>query len=80
MPPGFDVTVPEPFPDGAMVRVAVGSFTVMLTDPLFPLNVPVMVAVPAPTAVTVPWTLTVATAELLVETLSSVTVAVELSL
>jgi hypothetical protein len=37
-----------------LVTVAAGSVTVMSTVPLSPLNVPVMVAVPAATAVTVP--------------------------
>ena len=47
------------------VTVAVGVVTVMLTVPLCPLNVPVIVAVPAATAVTAPDDDTVATPGLL---------------
>ena len=45
--------------------VAVGVVTVMLTVPLCPLNVPVIVALPAATVVTVPDDETVATPVLL---------------
>tara|TARA_B100001123_G_scaffold275086_1_gene306109 strand:- start:334 stop:594 length:261 start_codon:yes stop_codon:yes gene_type:complete len=54
IPLGLDVTTPDPVPASVTVNVAGGGVTVISTAPLLPLNVPVMVAVPAATAVTVP--------------------------